>query len=122
MEEAYRFIDWKGVFLIAGMLPLGIAMERTGAAALMAEGMATSIESAEKTSKSPDPQPQQQEGEQQQQQEASADKRPEEGNDEQEAMAQMGDDAGDILDEEKENKKQRRMQSAGGHRDVDKDW
>jgi len=33
----------------------------------------------------------------------------------------MSDDAHDILDEEKENKKQRRAQSAGGHRDVDRD-
>ncbi|MFQ6102647.1 MAG: SLC13 family permease, partial [Anaerolineae bacterium] len=32
MEEAYRFIQWKAIFLIAGMLPLGIAMEQTGAA------------------------------------------------------------------------------------------
>ncbi len=39
MEEAYRFIEWKAVFLIAGMLPLGIAMESTGAAALLANGM-----------------------------------------------------------------------------------
>ncbi|MBT3316250.1 MAG: SLC13 family permease [Anaerolineae bacterium] len=39
MEEAYRSISWKAVFLIAGMLPLGIAMERTGAAQLLANGM-----------------------------------------------------------------------------------
>jgi di/tricarboxylate transporter len=39
MEEAYRSIEWKAVFLIAGMLPLGIAMEQTGAARLLAEGM-----------------------------------------------------------------------------------
>lgn len=39
MEEAYRRIEWKAVFLIAGMLPLGIAMEQTGAAAFLAEGM-----------------------------------------------------------------------------------
>jgi di/tricarboxylate transporter len=32
MEEAYRAIEWKAVFLIAGMLPLGIALERSGAA------------------------------------------------------------------------------------------
>jgi di/tricarboxylate transporter len=39
MEEAYRSIEWKAVFLIAGMLPLGIAMEQTGAASFLAEGM-----------------------------------------------------------------------------------
>lgn len=33
MEEAYRGIEWKAVFLIAAMLPLGLAMQRTGAAA-----------------------------------------------------------------------------------------
>jgi di/tricarboxylate transporter len=32
MEQAYRAIDWKAIFLIAGMLPLGIAMQDTGAA------------------------------------------------------------------------------------------
>jgi di/tricarboxylate transporter len=39
MEEAYRSIEWKAVFLIAGMLPLGIAMEQTGAASFLAERM-----------------------------------------------------------------------------------
>ncbi|NNF99431.1 MAG: SLC13 family permease [Desulfobacteraceae bacterium] len=39
MEEAYRQIEWKAVFLIAGMLPLGIALDRTGAARLIAEGV-----------------------------------------------------------------------------------
>jgi di/tricarboxylate transporter len=39
MDEAYRIIEWKAVFLIAGMLPLGIAMEQTGAARFLAEGM-----------------------------------------------------------------------------------
>jgi di/tricarboxylate transporter len=39
MEEAYRAIEWKAVFLIAGMLPLGIAMEQTGAARFLAERM-----------------------------------------------------------------------------------
>ena len=37
MDEAYRAIDWKSVFLIAGMLPLGIAMEETGTARLLAD-------------------------------------------------------------------------------------
>ncbi len=39
MEEAYQSIEWKAIFLIAGMLPLGIAMEQTGAAQFIAEGM-----------------------------------------------------------------------------------
>ncbi len=39
MEEAYQAIEWKAVFLIAGMLPLGIAMQQTGAASFLAEGM-----------------------------------------------------------------------------------
>ena len=37
MEEAYRAIEWRAIFLIAGMLPLGTAMEQTGAAELLAE-------------------------------------------------------------------------------------
>ena len=36
MEEAYQSIDWRSVFLIASMLPLGIAMEQTGAATFLA--------------------------------------------------------------------------------------
>ncbi len=43
MEEAYRYINWKAIFLIAGMLPLGIAMERTGAAQFLANGLVGSI-------------------------------------------------------------------------------
>jgi di/tricarboxylate transporter len=39
MEEAYRQIEWKAVFLIAGLLPLGGALEKTGAARLIAEGV-----------------------------------------------------------------------------------
>jgi len=37
MEEAYRTIEWKAVFLIAGLLPLGVALDETGAAKLVAE-------------------------------------------------------------------------------------
>ncbi len=39
MEEAYRSIEWKAVFLIAGMFPLGMALEQTGAARYLAEGV-----------------------------------------------------------------------------------
>lgn len=43
MEEAYRFIEWKAVFLIAGMLPLGIAMQQTGAARFLADGVVSTV-------------------------------------------------------------------------------
>lgn len=39
MEEAYRYIEWRAVFLIAGMLPLGTALDQSGAARLLAEGV-----------------------------------------------------------------------------------
>jgi len=39
MEEAYRSVEWNSIFLIAGMLPLGLAMQQTGAANLIAEGV-----------------------------------------------------------------------------------
>ena len=39
MEQAYRAIDWRSIFLIAGMLPLGIAMQDSGAAAFLANGV-----------------------------------------------------------------------------------
>ena len=37
MEQAYRAIDWRAIFLIAGMLPLGTAMQDTGAAKYLAD-------------------------------------------------------------------------------------
>jgi di/tricarboxylate transporter len=39
MDEAYRSVAWRTIFLIAGMLPLSIALERTGTAAYLAEGL-----------------------------------------------------------------------------------
>ena len=39
MDQAYRAIEWRVVFLVAGMLPMGIALSKTGAAALMADGL-----------------------------------------------------------------------------------
>ncbi len=32
IDEAYRAVDWRTVFLLAGLIPLGIAVDRTGAA------------------------------------------------------------------------------------------
>jgi di/tricarboxylate transporter len=37
MDEAYQSVDWRTVFLVAGMLPLGIAMEATGSARYLAD-------------------------------------------------------------------------------------
>jgi di/tricarboxylate transporter len=36
MEQAYRSIDWRAIFLIAGMIPLGTAMQESGAATYIA--------------------------------------------------------------------------------------
>ena len=32
IDEAYRAVDWRTVFLLAGLIPLGVAMDNTGAA------------------------------------------------------------------------------------------
>ena len=44
MDEAYRSIQWNAVFLIAGMLPLGIAMQTTGTAEFLAAEIVTRLE------------------------------------------------------------------------------
>jgi len=36
IDDAYRAVDWRTVFLLAGLIPLGIAMDKTGAAAYLA--------------------------------------------------------------------------------------
>jgi di/tricarboxylate transporter len=43
MDEAYESIDWRTVFLVAGMLPLGTAMETTGTARYIADLMLNTI-------------------------------------------------------------------------------
>jgi di/tricarboxylate transporter len=43
MEEAYRAIEWKVIFLIACMLPLGVAVEHTGAARMGAEVLIATV-------------------------------------------------------------------------------
>jgi di/tricarboxylate transporter len=37
VDEAYRAVDWMTVFLLAGLIPLGIAFEKTGTAAFIAK-------------------------------------------------------------------------------------
>jgi di/tricarboxylate transporter len=43
IEEAHQAIDWRTVFLVAGMLPLGMAMERTGTAQYLADLMVDAL-------------------------------------------------------------------------------
>jgi len=37
LEEAYHAVNWQVIFLLGGILPLGIAMQKTGAAGVVAE-------------------------------------------------------------------------------------
>ena len=39
VDEAYRAVDWMTVFLLAGLIPLGIAFEKTGTAAFIAQNV-----------------------------------------------------------------------------------
>ena len=39
MDDAYQAIEWRSIFLVAGMLPLGTAMTKTGAADLITHGV-----------------------------------------------------------------------------------
>ncbi|MBF0253956.1 MAG: SLC13 family permease [Candidatus Omnitrophica bacterium] len=39
MDDAYKAVDWRTVFLLAGLIPLGVAMEKTGGAEFIASGM-----------------------------------------------------------------------------------
>ena len=43
IEEAHESIDWRTVFLVAGMLPLGMAMEATGTAQFLADIMLSAL-------------------------------------------------------------------------------
>ncbi len=39
MEQTYRAIDWRGIFLVAGMLPLALALTKTGAADMVSSAV-----------------------------------------------------------------------------------
>jgi di/tricarboxylate transporter len=36
MDDAYRAVEWRSLFLVAGMLPVGVALTKTGGAVLLA--------------------------------------------------------------------------------------
>ena len=46
IQEAYEAIDWKVVFLLAGLIPLGLAMQKTGTAVFLAEQVMGLIQGA----------------------------------------------------------------------------
>ncbi len=39
IDEAYQAVDWRTIFLLGGLIPLGIATEQTGTAAWIADGI-----------------------------------------------------------------------------------
>lgn len=43
MEEVYKAVEWKIVFLLAGVLTLGVALEKTGAAQLLSHWLIATI-------------------------------------------------------------------------------
>ncbi len=43
MDQAYRAVDWRSLFLVAGMLPVGIALNKTGASSILANGILSTL-------------------------------------------------------------------------------
>jgi len=43
MDQAYRAIDWRSLFLVAGMLPVGVALNKTGASTMFANVILSSL-------------------------------------------------------------------------------
>ncbi len=43
LEEAYRSIEWKVIFLLGGVLALGMALEKTGAALLLSNLLISTV-------------------------------------------------------------------------------
>jgi len=44
MDQAYRAIEWRSIFLIAGMLPLGVAMQSSGTATYLSDAALAVLE------------------------------------------------------------------------------
>ena len=47
IDEAYQAVDWRTVFLLGGLIPLGIATEKTGTAAWIAQSVLKAIGTVE---------------------------------------------------------------------------
>jgi di/tricarboxylate transporter len=43
IEEAYKAVDWRTVFLLGGLIPLGMAVDRTGTAEWLARGIVSAL-------------------------------------------------------------------------------
>jgi di/tricarboxylate transporter len=43
IDDAYEAVDWKSIVLVAGMLPMAIALERVGLVNLVAQGLADTL-------------------------------------------------------------------------------
>jgi len=43
IDEAYRSVDWRTIFLLAGLIPLGVATEKTGTAAWIAHAVLAAV-------------------------------------------------------------------------------
>ncbi len=43
IQDAYKAIDWRTVFLLSGLIPLGMAVDRTGTAEWIARGIITAM-------------------------------------------------------------------------------
>ena len=43
MDQAYHAIDWRSLFLVAGMLPVGVALNKTGASTIFASAILSSL-------------------------------------------------------------------------------
>lgn len=44
LEEAYRSVEWRVIVLLAGILPLGVALQKSGAAAVISRGLLDAVE------------------------------------------------------------------------------